>query len=305
MFLVCTLLNKIDKLTSSIIKIVRVTQKNKMTTIAYLGPVGTNSETVALSYRKSILNDLTVELKPYPSIAKVMEALAKGQVNWAVVPVENSTAGGVAITLDGLWEFDTLHIHKELVLPICHLLLSSGTSLEDIKTVYSHPQALAQCQKWLEVNLPNAEIIPTNSTTEALEHIKGEANVAAIASPRAAETYDLPILASEISDYSDNCTRFWVLSRQVSRIGRRISLAFSVSQNVPGALVRPLQALANRQLNLSRIESRPTKRSLGEYIFFLDLEVTQSEDQTQMALEELSQYVEILKIFGRYEVSLI
>jgi len=276
-----------------------------MTTIAYLGPVGTNSETVALAYRKSILNDLSLELRPYPSIAKVMEALARDRVTWAVVPVENSTAGGVAITLDGLWDFDTLHIQKELVLPICHFLLSSGLSLQGIQKVYSHPQALAQCQKWLETHLPQAEIIPTNSTTEALGHIKGELSAAAIASPRAAQAYDLPILANQIGDYSDNCTRFWVLGRQVSHKGKRISLAFSVAQNVPGALVKPLQILADRRLNLSRIESRPTKRSLGEYIFFLDLEVTQAEDEAQIALKELSQYVEILKIFGKYEVSLI
>jgi len=276
-----------------------------MTSIAYLGPVGTNTETVALSYKKTILKESTIDLHPYPSIALAVRAVAQAEVDLAVAPVENSTEGGIAITLDSLWEYQTLRIQKELVLPISHLLLSRGASLKGIKHVYSHPQALAQCQKWLESNLPHTQIIPANSTTEALHHINGEPTAAAIASPRAAEIYNLPILASNISDYPDNCTRFWVLGRQTTQKGNRISLAFSVAENIPGALVKPLQALAKRHLNLSRIESRPTKRSLGEYIFFLDLEATQGEEQTKLALQELSQYTEIVKIFGEYEVSII
>jgi len=273
-----------------------------MRSIAFLGPVGTNTETVALTYIQKILNQPNIDLFPFPSITKVMLAVAKERIDLAVVPVENSTEGGVAVTLDGLWEYDNLRIQQELVLPICHSLISSGASLQGIKHIYSHPQALAQCQKWIETHLPEVQIIPTNSTTEALVHIKGEPTSAAIASPRAAEVYDLPILAANINDYPDNCTRFWVLSNQTPQIGSRISLAFSVAENIPGALVKPLQALAKRHLNLSRIESRPTKRSLGEYIFFLDLEATQSEQETQAALQELAQYTEIVKLFGRYEV---
>ncbi len=274
-----------------------------MTSIAYLGPVGTNSETVALTYAKTILSE--IDLHPYPSIARTVQAVAKAEVDVAVVPVENSTEGSIAITLDSLWRFESLRIQKELVLPISHVLLSRGTSLKGIKNVYSHPQALAQCQKWLELNLATSHIIPTNSTTEALQHINVEPTSAAIASPRAAKLYDLPILASQINDYPDNCTRFWVLSPQTCQTGSRISLAFSVAENIPGALVKPLQALAKRHLNLSRIESRPTKRSLGEYIFFLDLEATQGEEETQLAINELSEYTQIVKIFGKYEVTAI
>jgi prephenate dehydratase len=273
-----------------------------MRSIAYLGPSGTNSETVALYYLETVLKEPNIAMKHYPSIAKVMVALDQKEVDLAVVPVENSTEGGIAITLDGLWEFDSLHIKQELVLPISHLLLSCADSLEKINLVYSHPQALAQCQKWLESNLPHAQIIPTNSTTEALHSIKEKNTTAAISSARAAKVYELPIIAKNINDYPENCTRFWVLNRQTTLSqGNYISLGFSVAENVSGALVKPLQALAKRKLNLSRIESRPTKRSLGEYIFFLDLEAPQNEKETQLALEELSKYTEVVRIFGRYE----
>jgi prephenate dehydratase len=228
--------------------------------------------------------------------------VVQNQANLAVVPVENSTEGSVVMTLDALWQLPGLQIQQELVLPISHALLSRANDLTEIKTVYSHPQALAQCQKWLENNLPTVPIIPTNSTTEAIQILDQKSNAAAIASPRAAKLYNVPILVQPINDYPDNCTRFWVMALNSSNQGDRMSLAFQVVDQ-PGALVKPLEVFAKRQLNLSRIESRPTKRSLGEYVFFIDIEINHDQQHlTAEALEELANHTDEIEVFGAYQV---
>ncbi|HAC62554.1 MAG TPA: prephenate dehydratase [Cyanothece sp. UBA12306] len=276
--------------------------------IAHLGPTGTNTETAALAYRRWLNKEKgeIALLCTCPSIAQSLESVALEETQQAVVPVENSTEGSVTMTLDSLWKLEGLKIQQELVLPISHVLLSRGTSLKGIKTVYSHPQALAQCQSWLEENLSSVVLIPTNSTTEALHEINLTPTSAAIASPRASKLYNLPILATNINDYPDNCTRFWVLGLTPNQVkGERISIGFSVPENVPGALVQPLQVFAKRGINLSRIESRPTKRSLGEYVFFIDLEVKSEHNPIEEALTELKSHTEVLKIFGSYQVLLL
>lgn len=271
-------------------------------TIAYLGPVGTYSETAALAYANS-LPPQPHQLTPYPSIALALRSVVQNQANLAVVPVENSTEGSVVMTLDALWQLPGLQIQQELVLPISHALLSRANELTEIKTVYSHPQALAQCQKWLENNLPTVPIIPTNSTTEAIQILDQKSNAAAIASPRAAKLYNVPILVQPINDYPDNCTRFWVMALNSSNQGDRMSLAFQVVDQ-PGALVKPLEVFAKRQLNLSRIESRPTKRSLGEYVFFIDIEINHDQQHlTAEALEELANHTDEIEVFGAYRVA--
>jgi prephenate dehydratase len=275
-----------------------------ITSLAHLGPVGTNAETAALVYANRFQRETGEDclLCPYPSIAQTIQAVAEGAVNLAVVPVENSTEGTLAVTLDRLWQFDQLKIQQELVLPISHALISQSVSLAAITTVYSHPQALAQCQQWLERYLPQARVLAANSTTEALQHIQENTTIAAISAPRAAKLYNLPILMTDIQDYPNNCTRFWVLGGTGAKEGSHISLAFSFPANVPGALVKPLEAFAKRGINLNHIESRPTKRSLGEYLFFMDLEASIKETFVQEALIELQSYTEVLKVFGCYPV---
>lgn len=280
--------------------------------IAHLGPPGTYAEQAALAYVNWFHQETGQEaiLCPYPSIARTLRAVADGKAELAVVPVENSIEGSVAITLDTLWQLDTLQIQQALVLPIAHALLSRAQTLETIETVYSHPQALAQCQGWLEQFLPAVQLIPTNSTTEALQKLEQDWTAGAIASLRASQLYNLPVLATRINDYPDNCTRFWVLSQSQSQtisptssLSRsHTSLAFSMRANVPGALVKPLQVFAQRGINLSRIESRPTKRSLGDYLYFIDLEADANSSLVQSALAELAAYTEILKLFGSYNV---
>jgi prephenate dehydratase len=263
--------------------------------IAHLGPVGTNAETAALAYVNWLSQETNFEctLCPYSTISQALEASAFGQVDYSVVPVENSIEGSVTVTLDTLWRLDQLRIQHALVLPISHALVSNATNFNQI-----------------------------------LQYLE-DTNVAAISSPRAAELYNLPVLAHPINDYPDNDTRFWVLSTSVGEIANvepaerssiksttksaaklildaspsnctHTSLAFSLPANMPGALVKPLQVFASRGINLSRIESRPTKRSLGEYIFFMDVEANACQAFVRSALEELKNHTETLKIFGCY-----
>lgn len=286
--------------------------------IAYLGPSGTYSEMAALTYgqwRKTVDQTEIPQLCPHPSIIQTLRAAASGQTEIAVVPVENSIEGGVAATSDTLWQLNNLEIQQALVLPIAHALISKASNLEAIQTLYSHPQALGQCQQWLEQFLPKAELVPTNSTTEALGALADNPSLGAIASERAAELYHLPVLACPINDFADNCTRFWVLSRKpaTSATGnlepfhspipaQATSLAFSLPANQPGSLVKALQVLADRQINLSRIESRPSKRALGDYIFFVDLEAPLTATAVQSALTELASLTDVLKVLGSYPI---
>ncbi|UKO96993.1 prephenate dehydratase [Nostoc sp. UHCC 0870] len=280
--------------------------------IAHLGPPGTYAEQATIFYVKWLTQNTGIEtiLCPYPSIAQSLKAVAQGQTDLAVVPVENSIEGSVTMTMDTLWQLDSLRIQSALVMPIAHALISCATSLDGIQTVYSHPQALAQCQNWLGEFLHNVKLIPSNSTTEALEALEQDITTAAIASTRAAQIYNLPILANQINDYPENCTRFWVISQAATEITHQLplqtpthtSVAFSVPANVPGALVKALHIFAQLDINLSRIESRPTKRSLGEYLFFIDSEAAVNTPHMQSALAELNTYTEVLKIFGSYNV---
>ncbi|HEY9696401.1 MAG TPA: prephenate dehydratase [Trichocoleus sp.] len=275
--------------------------------IAYLGPSGTNAETAAIAcaeWMKQTTGE-TMELCPYPSIPKAIQAVAQQQAQMVVAPVENSTEGTVRTTLDTVWQLGTLQIQQALVLPIPHALISYAPDCESIETVYSHPQAIAQCQGWLERYLPQAQLIPINSTTEALQYLPGNPQIGAISAPRAAQIYNLPILAQPINDLPDNCTRFWVMSLEPSFIGQHSSLAFSLPANTPGALVKALQIFADRNLNMSRIESRPTKRSLGDYLFFVDLEANLQTESVRSALAELENCTETLKIFGSYDIQIV
>ncbi len=280
--------------------------------IAHLGPPGTYAEQAALFYLNWLTKNKGIEanLCPYPSIAQSLQAVAQGNAQLAVVPVENSIEGSVTMTLDSLWQLETLRIQMALVMPIAHALISGASSLDNIKTVSSHPQALAQCQRWLEKFMPSVQLIPTNSTTEPLQRLEHDKTAAVISSSRAAQLYNLPILARGINDYPENCTRFLVVSqtevdtayRIASASASHTSLAFSMPANTPGSLVKPLQIFAELNINLSKIESRPTKRSLGEYLFFIDLEADSTEPKMQSALAELSTHAEVLKIFGSYNV---
>jgi prephenate dehydratase len=273
--------------------------------IAYLGPVGTYSELAAQRYVQQFCDQVT-ELIPYPTIPQAIQAVAQGKQDLAIVPAENSIQGSVTMTLDTVWELVGLQIQQALLLPIQNALLGNAKNLEAIAAVYSHPQPLAQCQKWLDLNLPQAQLIATNSTIEGLHAARENPHYAAIASPRAAEMYQLPVIVSPVNDHPDNCTRFWVLAVTPPTLtGTHTAFAFSLRKNMPGALVKPLAVFADRQINLSRIESRPTKRSLGDYIFFADAEASLSEARMQAAIAALANVTEKLKVLGSYSITAI
>lgn len=272
--------------------------------IAFLGPAGTYGEQAA--QRLAALEQIAApQLLPQVGIRAVVKALADGDCDAAVVPVENSVEGGVTACLDALWEHPDLSVARALVLPIRHALLGSG-GLEGVSEVLSHPQALAQCSQWLAEHLPRALQLPTSSTAEAARMVAGSRFRAAIASQQAAQEHGLQVLAYPINDVPGNCTRFLLLRRgERSLDGPLVSLAFSLHGNRPGALLEALACFAHRQLNMSRIESRPSKREMGEYIFFVDLELPAGSAPLLQALEELRPLCEHLTVFGAYPLTQI
>lgn len=272
--------------------------------LAFLGPVGTYGERAAQQL-VALEGFAEVTYVPQAGIRAVIQSLASGDCEAAVVPVENSVEGGVTTCMDALWEHPDLAIARALVLPIRHALLGSGP-LEGISEVLSHPQALAQCAQWLEQQLPTALQLPTSSTAEAARMVRGSRFRGAIASLEAAQEHGLNVIAYPINDVPGNCTRFLLLRRgERSHEGPLVSLAFSLLSNRPGALLEALGCFAGEGLNMSRIESRPSKRELGEYIFFVDLERGESAEPLDRALERLRPLCEHLVLFGAYPLTTV
>ena len=269
------------------------------TRVAYLGPKGTYAEKAAKALAELEKLDSPV-FSPCKGLRYVVDNLANNLCEAAVVPIENSVEGGVTTTLDSLWRHENLFIHRALVLPIKHSLMSSG-SISKISEVLSHPQAIAQCSQWLNDNIPNAVHLPTNSTAEAIRMVRGSLFRAAIGSKDASE--DLNILAYPINDIEGNCTRFVLLSKNNIKVdGNRASVAFSLKSNSPGALLKALNCIANLGLNMSRIESRPSKRELGEYVFFIDLDLNNNNNKKdfEKISKELSPFCNQIINFGCY-----
>ncbi len=270
------------------------------TQVAYLGPKGTYAEQAACELAKLEKLD-QAELFPLPGLRSVIEYVANKHCEAAVVPIENSVEGGVSATLDALWSNPDLFIKRALVLPIRHALIGSG-SLNEISEVLSHPQALAQCSGWLNKNLPNAIQLPTNSTSAAVKMVRGSKFRAAIGSRAMLPEKDITELAYPINDVAGNCTRFILLKNtESSKKGDLASIAFSLKSNTPGALLKALDCIANLGLNMSRIESRPSKRELGEYVFFIDIEIKQkSIDMHNDLLPKLKVFCDHIVHFGTY-----
>ena len=268
-----------------------------------LGPEGTYGERAARALLDLEGHD-QARLVACVGLRAVVEHVADGRCDAAVVPVENSVEGGVTASLDALWSNPQLCIRRALVLPIRHALLSSG-KLDEISEVLSHPQALAQYSGWLARHVPNALQLATTSTAEAARMVKGSRFRAAIASPSLHQEGELTALAYPINDAAGNCTRFLFLQRGERRQqGDVASLAFSLHRNAPGALLEALAAVADLGLNMSRIESRPSKRELGEYVFFLDVELPDARGALlQQLTERLEPLCEHLAQFGAYPSS--
>jgi prephenate dehydratase len=267
--------------------------------VAYLGPPGTFSDEAVGRC------DLVAgaERRQYPSIPEVFDGMARGEADVAVVPIENSLEGGVAATLDLLFQRAGLKIRREILLPIRQCLLARpGLTLEGVKRVLSIPIALAQCQNFLHGKLPRVPHEHTPSTAEAARRAADLPDAAAVASGAAARHYGLAVLAEGIQDADDNVTRFVVLAREDEKpTGRdRTSIAFTLDRDRPGGVHEVLGEFAVRQINLSRIESRPSKRVLGEYVFFLDFEGHRADKPCAEALAGVLQRVHALHLLGSY-----
>ncbi|HKQ26659.1 MAG TPA: prephenate dehydratase [Burkholderiales bacterium] len=266
--------------------------------VACLGPKGTFSEDAVV---KHFGGQAPATL--FGSIDEVFRAVEAGSVGYGVVPVENSTEGAVGRTLDNLLS-TPLGICGEVVLPVHQNLLSKAVKIAAVKRIYSHAQSLAQCVRWLSQNCPRTERVPVASNAEAARMAAAEADAAAIAGRSAAEHYGLQVLAANIEDEPNNTTRFAVISRQeVPPSGNdKTSLVMS-TRNIPGAIHELLTPLARCGVSMTRLESRPSRTGLWEYVFFVDLEGHQTEDKVAGALEEMRGLAAFLKILGSYPVA--
>jgi prephenate dehydratase len=273
-----------------------------MSTIAYLGPPGTWSEMAARSFAQ---RDPDARLLPLMSIPALLPAIETGLADVGVLPVENSLEGAVGATLDLLIHETDLHIAAETVVPIRHMLLAKpGTALNEIRVLRSHPQALAQCRRFVERVLPKVTTAAALSTTTAVEEMLEESHSAAISTARAAELYPVQALARDIQDKQTNETRFILLGHHdPPPTGRdKTSIAFSVAQNTPGSLVKALQVFVDSQINMARLESRPARERLGQYIFLCDIEGHRAQPHVAEALERIAAEAEWFKLFGSYPV---
>lgn len=263
--------------------------------IAYFGPEATFTHQLAVKHFGR-----NCDYIPLPSIRDVFNEVEGKRADYGVVPIENSTEGIVNHTLDMFVNSD-LVIVAEREEAISHHLFSVSGELKKVKGVYSHPQALAQCRKWLEARLPHASIHETASTADAAVHATLDPTAAAIASQAAGEIYHLRSVATKIEDSLDNTTRFLVIGQTVTPpTGKdKTSVLFSVKDRV-GALYDILQVFKKANLNMTKIESRPTKKKVWEYIFFVDFIGHQSDGRVKRALAQLRNKTAHLKILGSY-----
>jgi chorismate mutase/prephenate dehydratase len=266
----------------------------KTLTIAYLGPEATFTHLAAIRRFGSSLN-----YAPQKTIADVFNEVARRRADYGVVPVENSTEGVVTHTLDMFTDSD-LKVVAQMVMPIQQCLVGA-CRINQIKKLYSHPQALAQCRGWLQRNLPDVEVVEASSTTRAAELAAQEKRAAAIASSLAAERCGLDVLQPDIQDNLGNATRFLVLGRQCTPpTGRdRTSLMFSIAHEA-GALHRALAAFRRYRINMTKIESRPSKRKAWEYFFFVDIDGHMDDRKVARSLVELGAQCNFVKVLGSY-----
>jgi len=262
--------------------------------IAYLGPEATFTHQAAIRRFGSSLR-----YHPQKTITDVFNDVSKNRADYGVVPIENSTEGVVTHTLDMFVDSD-LKIVSQIVLPVQHCLLSHARK-NQIKKLFAHPQALAQCRAWLQNDLPRVEIIETSSNARSAEFAAKEKDSAAIAGSLAAEKYGVRVLEYDIQDNAANATRFLVLGRQCSPpTGRdRTSLMISLTDKV-GALHSALAPFRRYRINMTKIESRPSKRKAWEYFFFIDCDGHMSDRRVARAIADLELQCSFVKVLGSY-----
>lgn len=296
-----------------------------MSTIGFLGPRGTFTEGAAHQYaaalkakiHKTVVSELPrPALFAYEDIPELLTAVARKEVGAAVVPVENSIEGTVNVTIDTLVHDVDLRVVAEVVLPIRHhLLVRTGRASQPIHTVISHPQALAQCRRYLDGHLPGVTLEAALSTAAAAQAVAASSGgVAAIGNALCAQLYDLTVLASDIQDELTNATRFFVLrTPEMGKTGPlsggtdaqkgisyKTSVAFAFAQDGPGNLYGALGEFARHGVNLTKLESRPARQGLGHYIFLVDMEGHMDEPAVASALAALRTECPFVKVLGSY-----
>lgn len=267
------------------------------TKVAFLGPQGTFAEEAARKFFPSAGTTFI----PCTSIVDVFREVENGEALYGVVPVESSTEGAVNVTLDQLLS-SNLMVCGEIELQVRHnLIIPSTADLKNVEVVVSHPQALAQCRRYLEEHFPNVETKEVSSTAKAVAMLSKLPNAAAIGTELAAEIYGMKLAAKGIQDNPRNYTRFFILSKNdCPKTGQdKTSVIFSV-KHVPGALYKALEEFATRKVNITKIESRPTKQKQWEYVFFLDFEGHRTDKISQETLEGLRKKTIFLKTLGSY-----
>jgi len=263
--------------------------------IAFLGPDGTFTQAAALKHFGH-----SVQTRPMTTIGEVFREVESGAASYGVVPVENSTEGVVNHTLDEFMS-SSLSICGEVAMRIHHHLLGNMSDVAQVKTIYSHQQSLAQCRQWLDTHLPEIELINVSSNAEAARRAASEAGAAAIAGEVAAEVYDLQFLVHNIEDEPDNTTRFLVIGRRAtpaSGVDKTSLLIYT--ENKPGALHSMLEPIARNGLSMTRIESRPSRQGMWNYVFFIDVDGHVEDQNVKQALLELEQTANVIKVLGSY-----
>ncbi len=262
--------------------------------LGILGPEGSFSEKAARQW------SVNSKLQYCDDILDAVEVLLRDEVDCSIVPVENSLEGSVALTLDLLMEHQ-LNITGEVIVHIKHCLLSKGRP-EEIKIIMSHPQALSQCRKYIKTNFKDVEVRSEPSTSEAARIASGSKEIAAIASSESAAIYGLNILDENIQDVNENYTRFIVIGKKTPPAtgNDKTSIIVYLEKNRPGALYEILGEFANKAIDLTKIESRPTKKFLGDYLFYIDLKGHIEDKIIEDTLNKVKSKVGMLKILGSY-----
>ena len=264
--------------------------------VAFLGPEGTFSQAAVYKHFGS-----SVRALPLPAIDEVFHEVEAGIADFGVVPIENSSEGTVNHTLD-MFLTSMLKICGEVEVRVSHCLMGRMTGMAAVKRVCAHPQALAQCRGWLDEQLPDAERVPVSSNAEGARRARDERGTAAIAGRAAAEIYGLTLLATDIEDRPDNTTRFLVVGRKLFAASGtdKTSLLVSAGNDDSGALFRLLEPLAKHEVNMTRIESRPSRKRKWDYVFFIDIEGHVGDPAVAQALAALQKRASLLKVLGSY-----
>ena len=268
--------------------------------IAYLGPAGTYNHGAALKHFGAFIEEVAVD-----NIEDIFRSVETGQAHFGVAPIENSTEGVITHTLDLLIN-SSLQICGEVDLPINHNLISHETDLKKINKLYCHAQSLAQCRQWLDHNLPGVEKFAVRSNSQGVILAARDKHSAAIAGSMAAEIYEVPVQVADIQDEADNTTRFIVIGRHpVPASGRDRTSILVTTTNKPGALYKLLKPIADRNLGMSKIESRPSRRGVWEYVFFIDIEGHKDDPEVSAALADIEHESAMIRILGSFPIDVL